>query len=307
MTESAYPEYERRGIEGRQSWNDEREYFESERTERFRDMQGLDTLLQSEITIAGVGAIGRQVAIGLVSMGVKNLTIVDPDTIMSHNMGPQGWYPKHNKKPKVEALASVLREINPQIDLDAVYKFYTTENDRGGHAYTPKHRPAVLFVCVDNMKSRNIISKTEALMPQHCIVDTRMGAFAYRVICDEAPFERWKKTLFSDSASFAGKCTLQSTYFAAQVCAGNAIAAYATWASANPGGRFEERGKTPGHFVPVDFIGDLLDFDLTHQTGDEPPIKDQLKGNADLASSELSEGWAAPAAMHTHGHRLEEV
>ena len=62
------------------------------------------------ITIIGVGGIGSPVALALTKMGCRRLTLFDPDTIEPHNLPNQLYRLRDVGRPKVEALADLLRE-----------------------------------------------------------------------------------------------------------------------------------------------------------------------------------------------------
>ena len=67
----------------------------------------------SRIHIVGCGSVGSTVAENLVRCGVTNLTLWDFDHVEAHNIVNQMFRQKDIGKPKVEALADILTEINP--------------------------------------------------------------------------------------------------------------------------------------------------------------------------------------------------
>ena len=63
-------------------------------TNRFSRQQDLvpqDRLQQTPATVIGVGAIGRQVALQLASIGVPKLQLIDPDHVEATNITTQGY------------------------------------------------------------------------------------------------------------------------------------------------------------------------------------------------------------------------
>jgi hypothetical protein len=224
-------------------------------------MLGLHTLNSCSVLVAGVGAIGRQIALSLATMGTcKSVTIVDPDVVADPNMGTQGYLNDQRGVSKVEATKADMLARNPKLQVRAFEGMlgYATRVGTKNH-WKPETRHDVLFLCVDDMITRNEVAKSTKYkyLPTKFLIDTRMGAWAARVIADVPPFDRWRGTLFSDSAAFSGACTLQSTFFAANVAAGHGIAALCTLVGA----------VTPD---PMDAIFNLLDCDVTHQSP-EPP------------------------------------
>lgn len=225
------------------------------RRARYSGMLGLTSLTGSTYIICGVGAIGRQVALSLATMGIsKSITLVDPDVVAPENMGTQGYLNNQLGLLKADATKSDMLLRNPKMKVEAVRGMMGSGKRVGtGNLWMPDTPPDVLFLCPDDMITRKEISlrKTKIAMPTKFLIDTRMGAWACRIIADFPPFKRWKPTLFADSAAFSGACTLQSTYFAASVCGGLAIAALCTMAGA----------VKPDS---MDAIVNLLDCDISH-------------------------------------------
>jgi sulfur carrier protein ThiS adenylyltransferase len=255
----------------------------SNRSHRFSDMPGYKRLIKADIAVYGVGAVGRQVALNLATMGAKNVTLVDPDNIEAPNMGTQGFRESGFGQLKAEQTAIECIERNSKGKFTPVHGMVGLKKRVGEAQWKPEEQPEIVFCCVDDMVTRNEIFRTQYLQPAGCIVDTRMGAFAARVISDVPPFKVWEKTLFADSAAFTGRCTLQSTFFAANVTAGLAVCAAGHWCSS-------KEGKST--YESQDFILDLMDFDITHQEskGELTRLK-QLEGN--LAVVNLGIGSAA--------------
>jgi len=69
------------------------------------------------VGIAGVGGIGSNVAKILVRSGVKNLKIVDFDTVESSNLNRQFYFLSQIGKPKVDMLEYNLKKIGTKINL----------------------------------------------------------------------------------------------------------------------------------------------------------------------------------------------
>ena len=63
-----------------------------------------DRLENLAVTVIGVGAIGRQVALQLASLGVRRLQLIDFDTVDETNLTTQGYARRDLALPKVEAV-----------------------------------------------------------------------------------------------------------------------------------------------------------------------------------------------------------
>ncbi len=102
----------------------------------------------ARIHIIGCGSVGSTVAENLVRCGVKNLTLWDFDFVEARNIANQMFRQKDIGKPKVEALAELLQEINPDIadSLEIQPK-----------GWQGKLLSGYVFLCVDNIELRKKI------------------------------------------------------------------------------------------------------------------------------------------------------
>jgi hypothetical protein len=71
----------------------------------------------SRIHIIGCGSVGATVAENLVRLGLTNIALWDMDVVCPHNLANQVFRQKDIGRSKVEALADILTEINPEVDL----------------------------------------------------------------------------------------------------------------------------------------------------------------------------------------------
>ena len=115
---------------------------------RQRDIVPPERLAACRATVIGVGAIGRQAAIQLAAIGMPHLTLIDFDTVESVNLAPQGYFPADLGSPKVDATAQLVRQINPEIHVEAVRERFRRSTEDYGN---------VLFVCVDSIETRKLM------------------------------------------------------------------------------------------------------------------------------------------------------
>ena len=73
-----------------------------------------------KIGIAGAGGIGSNVAVCLVRSGVRQLKIVDFDTVDHSNLNRQFYFHDQIGRPKVEALAENLKRIAPDLQVEGI-------------------------------------------------------------------------------------------------------------------------------------------------------------------------------------------
>jgi sulfur carrier protein ThiS adenylyltransferase len=189
---------------------------------RQRDIIPAAKLSGMTCVIIGVGAIGRQVAMQLATIGVPRLYLLDPDTVSVENLAAQGFREADLGKPKVFAVKDACLEANSGIKIVA---------DRGKFACN-KRIPAIdkkevraIFCCVDSMTARKDI--WAALGNEPFFVDTRMGAEVARVLCthdkDPVAAKHYPTTLFDESRAFVATCTAKTTFYCASLCAALAV------------------------------------------------------------------------------------
>lgn len=77
-------------------------------------------LERAHVLIAGTGGIGSHVALALAGAGVRQLTLVDPDTIDASNLNRQFFYTREDiGTPKVEAARRFLLARHPHMRIQA--------------------------------------------------------------------------------------------------------------------------------------------------------------------------------------------
>lgn len=78
----------------------------------------------SKVVIIGLGAVGTWVAINLVQSGVKNLVLIDNDTIDTTNLHRQyGYYEKDVGRKKGVVLSEKLKRINSDIKVEVILDY----------------------------------------------------------------------------------------------------------------------------------------------------------------------------------------
>lgn len=177
--------------------------------------------LKSGVTVIGVGAIGRQVALQLAAIGVQKIQIIDFDTVEAANLGPQGYFESDIGLEKVAATGRLMARVNPNIELDMVsdrFKKSTEVHD-------------VVFCCVDKMDARKFIYETLLARKAKFFVDGRMAAEVLRVVTahDADTWDYYQHALFDQGEAFTGSCTAKSTIFCANVAAGFMVQAFSKW------------------------------------------------------------------------------
>ena len=118
--------------------------------DRFARQEGLvpaDRLASLTVTVIGVGAIGRQVALQLAAIGTRRLQLVDFDCVDRTNLTTQGYWEADIGQPKVRATAAAIARLDPTIELELI-------EDR----FRPKLSVGeAVFCCVDSIETRSAI------------------------------------------------------------------------------------------------------------------------------------------------------
>lgn len=192
----------------------------SDRFSRQRDLVPTERLQALTVTVIGVGAIGRQVALQLAAMGTRRLRLIDFDTVELTNVTTQGYRQTDLGMSKVMATERSILEIDPAIDV-------TTIADR----FRPRHatRDAV-FCCVDSISTRAAIWRAVQPTAQFWC-DGRMLGEVLRIltVSEGSGREHYRETLFDQSAAQSGSCTARSTIYTASIAAGMMLHQFSRW------------------------------------------------------------------------------
>ena len=201
----------------------------ADRDLRQRDIIPPNKLAACRISVIGVGAIGRQVAIQLAAMGATWLQIFDHDVVEVVNLAPQGYFAADLDTAKVQATARLLHQINPANDIRPVQERFRRSTSGYGN---------VVFACVDSIETRRLIWDTV----RHKVdffCDGRMSAEVLRVltVADVDGRTHYPTTLFTSAEAFAGACTSKSTIYCASIAAGMMVGQFVKWLRGMPAER----------------------------------------------------------------------
>src|SRR5436190_15519434 len=92
----------------------------SDRFVRQAELVPRDKLVGLDVTVIGVGAIGRQVALQLAALGVNKLRLIDFDRVETTNVTTQGYRHADVGMAKVTATAHAIAEIDSAVELELV-------------------------------------------------------------------------------------------------------------------------------------------------------------------------------------------
>lgn len=190
-----------------------------ERYSRQKDLVPADKLPETTVMVIGVGAIGRNVALQLTSIGVQNLMLVDFDVVEESNIATQGYYESDLGVLKVNATEKICKQINNTINIEAISSRFKKSMEAD-----------VVFCCVDSISTRKFI--WESVMEKSKIfIDGRMTAEVFRVLVADDGHGKlhYPSTLFTEQEAFTGSCTAKSTVYCANIAAGFMVQAFTKW------------------------------------------------------------------------------
>lgn len=187
---------------------------------RQSDLVPTDKLASKMCSVIGVGAIGRQVALQLASLGARSIQLIDFDRVDETNITTQGYLAREVSQPKVEAAADAIKQVDATINVTAIDDRYRPTFNVGG----------AVFCCVDSISARTAIWRTVNARCQFWC-DGRMLGEVIRVLTVAAGknVHGYSESLFPQSEAQTGSCTSRSTIYGAGIAAGLMVHQFSRW------------------------------------------------------------------------------
>ena len=196
------------------------------------------SIFQTPLFIAGLGAIGHNVALRAAQMGYTSLHLCDFDRVSEENLGPQGFWPAHINSLKTEATRTLISHINPSCSV-SLYDQPISPN------YCPPVPPGCVYIsCIDNMAGReSLFDHFLRDSSAYAFFDNRMAAMSHTILYvpgpdetdtglgsdhlppDDAYVKAYRSTLFSDAEGHQAPCTARATTFCSDLAAALTLAA----------------------------------------------------------------------------------
>lgn len=194
-----------------------------EATSRFSSAIWYENIQKKTVILAGVGGIGSYVGFLLARMKPASMFIYDDDIVEAVNMSGQLYGQSDLGRPKVSALAKMIRNYAGYSSVFAVSERFTDESEASD-----------IMICgFDNMAARKLFfnkwvshvqSKPEEERKNCLFIDGRLAAEEFQVLCikgdDEYNINRYNNEfLFSDAEAEETICSYKQTTFCANMIA----------------------------------------------------------------------------------------
>jgi len=162
--------------------------------------------LDTHATIIGVGAGGRDLALSLAILGIKEITLIDPQKVEEINLASQGYREKDIGEYKVNATADLMKQLNSEIKINTI----PTRFNRS----CVSNLGRIVFSSVDSIDTRkHIYGIVKDLV--YVFIDGRASAETIQVFCvyNEKTRAAYKDSFFAASEAYRDSCTGRSTNF----------------------------------------------------------------------------------------------
>ena len=194
-----------------------------EATSRFSSAIWYENIQKKTVILAGVGGIGSYVGFLLARMKPASMFIYDDDIVEAVNMSGQLYGQSDLGRPKVSALAEMIRNYAGYSSVFAINERFTNESEASD-----------IMICgFDNMAARKLFfnkwlshvqSKPEEERKNCLFIDGRLAAEEFQVLCikgdDEYNINRYSNEyLFSDAEADETICSYKQTTFCANMIA----------------------------------------------------------------------------------------
>jgi len=202
------------------------------------------TLAEKPVTVVGVGAIGRQVALQLASIGASKIQLIDFDRVDEGNVTTQGFLAVDIGDEKVVAAARAIHAIDPTIEVEFIIDRFRPNQ---------QHHP-VIFMCVDKIGVRKIIWEARHDKAE-LILDGRMLGETMQVLAASKHHPKtqdyYPTSLFAPDEQMEGRCTGHATIYCATIAAGLMVHQFTRWLRGFPIDHHMGLNLFAGEFFPI--------------------------------------------------------
>ncbi len=125
-----------------------------QRSELLLGPDAMERIAEKRVIVFGVGGVGSWCAESLVRSGIKQLTIVDSDSVCASNINRQLMATTETiGRVKVDVLKERLLSINPSAQITAIHEFFTAETAESFHLDTYDY----IIDAIDSLKDKALL------------------------------------------------------------------------------------------------------------------------------------------------------
>jgi len=125
-----------------------------QRSELLLGPDAMERIAGKRVIVFGVGGVGSWCAESLVRSGIKQLTIVDSDSVCASNINRQLMATTETiGRVKVDVLKERLLSINPSAQITAIHEFFTAETAESFHLDTYDY----IIDAIDSLKDKALL------------------------------------------------------------------------------------------------------------------------------------------------------
>ena len=174
------------------------------------------------VTVIGLGAIGREVALQLGALGVRRLQLIDPGRITADDVTRHGFWPRDCGKLKGHVVRSALQCLTANLRVDVICDCYRPQR-RVGEA---------VFFCVDRALARTVVWKWLGTRTRFwCDGHARGESVRVLSATDIHSQERYVHAVFATPATgpVATPSDPRTAVFTARIAAGIMVHEFSRW------------------------------------------------------------------------------
>lgn len=194
-----------------------------EATSRFSSAIWYENIQKKTIILAGVGGIGSYVGFLLARMKPASMFIYDDDIVEAVNMSGQLYGQSDLGRPKVSALAEMIRNYAGYSSVFAISERFTNESEASDIMICGFDSMAARRLFFNKWKN-HVLSKPEDERKNCLFIDGRLAAEEFQILCikgdDEYNINRYSNEyLFFDGEADETICSYKQTTFCANMIA----------------------------------------------------------------------------------------
>ena len=179
-----------------------------ERYIRQQELVDQEKLSCLTVTLIGCGAVGSFTALSLCKMGIRDIALVDPDTVSIENLPNQFYREEDLGKKKALACGEILHQFDSEIQVNILTRPFIKQ----------KLETEIVISSVDSMDVRKRIwESVRSHRKTRLLIDPRMAAHVIQVYSaipgDPTSCKAYESTLIAENQALRDRCTARSIIY----------------------------------------------------------------------------------------------